>query len=134
MLRPSRSMPITLLRGLAGSIAGAVIGYLVFGWARDLFRGAVFLVLPGALVGIGCGMATGRRSLAAGVLAGVVALVISVIIKWKFFPFADDSLVYTLRYLHESSRILLLMIAAGTLAGFWFGWHRSLPERPEKAA
>jgi hypothetical protein len=126
MLRPSRSTPITLLRSLAGAVVGAIVGYFAFAWA--LRFGVMILALPGALVGVGCGLATGTRSLAAGMLAGVVALALSIVITWKFNPFrADDSLGYLLWHLHEASTQTLIMIGLGTLAGFWFGWHRSQP-------
>ncbi len=132
MLRPSRSTRIMLLRGLAGACLGAVAGYYAFAWA--LQYGVLVLALPGALAGIGCGLATGTRSLAAGVLAGAVALALSVYIEWHFFLRADPSFGFFLRHLHEASSQTLIMIALGTLAGFWFGWGRSKPSQTETAA
>jgi hypothetical protein len=124
MLPPSRSTPITLLRGLAGAVVGAIIGYFLFVWALGF--GVIVLALPGALAGVGCGLATGTRSLTAGILAGAVALALSVFVEWRFFPFrADGSLTYFLGHLHEASGQTLIMIVLGTLAGFWFGWQRS---------
>ena len=93
------------------------------------------MALPGALVGIGCGLATSTRSLAAGVLAGAAALALSVFIEWSFFPFvADGSLAYFLRHLPEASSQTLIMIGLGTLAGFWFGWGRSKPTPLDESA
>jgi hypothetical protein len=124
MLAPSASEAMTLLRGLAGAVVGGVIGSLAFEWA--LPYGIHLMALPGAMVGIGCGIATARRSLAAGILAGVAALDLSVYLEWKCFPFVrDNSLGFFLRHLHEASMQTRITVIVGTLLGFWFGWRRS---------
>ncbi len=135
MLRPSQSTPLTLLRGLVGALLGAVVGYFAF--ALVVRFGFVIVALPGALVGIGCGLATGRRSPPAGVLAGIIALALSIFIEWKFFHFpvmADDSFGYFIRHLHETPSQTQVMIALGTLGGIWFGWGRSNPQPASDAA
>ena len=46
--------------GLAGGIVGGVLGYLLF---MVIVRQEFYaIVLPGALVGIGCGALSGRKS------------------------------------------------------------------------
>jgi hypothetical protein len=129
MLAPSQSLPITLARGAAGALVGAAIGYFAFFWASS--QGFYVLALPGALVGIGCGMATGKFSRPAGALAGMIALALCLFIEWKFAPFrADEGFPYFVMHLHQKAPIKLLMLALGVAFGFWFGQGRGKTEQP----
>ena len=130
---PSRNMsgtsfdPLTVVRGLLGAILGAVLGYFAF---RLLIKQGIYaMVLPGALVGIGCGLAMQREFKPLGVVSAVIALVLGVFLEWQFLPFrADKSLSYFLTHLHQVKPFDLLMIALGTAAAYWFGVGR--PGRP----
>jgi hypothetical protein len=124
MLAPSASLPITLARGLAGALIGSVCAYFAFFWAAS--QGFYVLALPGALVGLGCGWATGKVSRLAGVMAGLVAFAVCVFIEWKFAPFrADDGFAYFVSHLHQKPPFKLLMIVLGTAFGSWFGQGRN---------
>ena len=112
--------PLTVVRGLGGAILGAVLGYIAF---RLLIQQRIYaMVLPGALVGIGCGLAMQREFKPLGIVSGVIALVLGLFLEWRFLPFiVDKSLGYFLTHLHQVKPFDLLMIALGTMAAYWFG-------------
>jgi len=118
MLRTSTV--IVMARGALGAAVGGVAGYFVFGWI--LGQGFYALVLPGAFVGLGCGYATRRRSTACGVMSAVVALALGTVCEARFRPFiADDSFQYFITHMHKLTPVTLIMLALGTMMGYWFG-------------
>ena len=56
-----RSSAFVFLRGVLGGAVGGVVGYLLFRWL--LTKGFYALVMPGALLGLGAGLATRGKSL-----------------------------------------------------------------------
>jgi hypothetical protein len=113
-----------LLIGLAGAIAGGILGHFAFLWIGR--QGFYALMLPGALVGIGGGMFVKDRSVLRGILCGILALVFGLLSEWRFAPFvADEGLGYFLAHIFKLSPITLLMIAGGVAFGFWFSVGRS---------
>ena len=123
---PGRNLTATsfdtfiIVRGLGGAILGAVLGYIAF---RLLIQQGIYaMVLPGALVGIGCGLAMQREFKPLGIVSAMIALALGVFLEWHFLPFiADKSLAYFLAHLHKVAPFNLLMIAVGTVAAYWFG-------------
>jgi hypothetical protein len=112
--------PLMLLRGLAGAIAGGVVGYFLFHWLAG--QRIVALVIPGALVGLGCGYAIRGRNQVLGIICAVAALVVGVYSAWTVMAFViDPSLSYFVTHLHELPPIMLLMLALGGVCGYWFG-------------
>lgn len=108
------------LLAAAGAVGGAVLGCLAFYFLLTL--GFYGMVLPGALIGLGCGAQSAARSNAVGVAAALLALIVSLLTEWHFFPFlADNSLSYFLAHLGDLKTMTMLTIAAGVFAGFWFG-------------
>lgn len=109
--------------GLLGAAAGGAVGFAGVGWlAREGFYA---IILPGALIGLGCGLMLGRRSILMGVVCAVAALVATLAAEWHYFPFvADHGLAYFLAHVHRLSRLTLILMAAGTFFGFWFGMGR----------
>jgi hypothetical protein len=106
--------------GLVGGVAGGAIGYFITAWLAD--RGLYALVIPGALLGAGCGWLAGTRSKARGLLCGVAGLALGVYTNWRLTPFIDDkSFSYFLKNIHQENPMFLLMVALGTLAAYWFG-------------
>ena len=114
----SKALPWVL--GLIGAIAGGIVGFYGFGW---FYRyGFYAMILPGALLGAGCGLLAGTRSHLRGALCAAAALALSLYTEWAFFPFiADGSFGYFLRHIPDLRPVSLLMIALGTFAGFYFG-------------
>ncbi len=111
---------INYVRGIAGAVIGGLVGYYAFFWiARQGFYG---MILPGALLGLGCGLLSKGRSVPLGVLCGVAALFLGLFTEWCWRPFiADDGFPYFLTHAHELKTLTLIMIGLGALFAFWFG-------------
>ncbi len=111
---------INYLGGIAGAVIGGLAGYYAFFWiARQGFYG---MILPGALLGLGCGYVSKGRSVPLGVLCSVAALFLGLFTEWRWRPFiADDGFPYFLAHAHELPTFRLIMIGLGALFAFWFG-------------
>src|SRR4051812_700313 len=108
------------LLGLAGAIGGGVVGYFAFVWilSQTFYAGA----LPGAMVGIGCGLLARDGSRVRGILCGLAGLALGIYSDWRFFPFkVDHSLGYYLSHLHDVEPITLILIGLGGFLSYWFG-------------
>jgi hypothetical protein len=111
--------------GVLGAAVGGTIGYFVFRWC--LSKGFYAMVVPGALLGVGCGLLSGIRSYPLGALCAVAGLALSLFSQWRLLPFAEDgSLSFLLLHLFsDTPTVQLLMIALGAFAAFWFGVGRT---------
>src|ERR1039458_267269 len=111
---------------LLGAVIGGLLGYAAFFWiARQGFYG---IILPGGLLGIGAGIFKTRSKYIA-VVCGFLALALGCFTEWRFALFvADPSLGYFLSHVRQLRPITLMMIAAGTLIGFWVPFRRSQDE------
>lgn len=131
----ANAKPVNWLMGLVGAAIGGTAGYFGFDWL--LGQGLYAIVLPGALLGMGCGALSGIKSTALGVISGVLALGLGFFCEWKFFPFAkDESLQFFLAHVSDLKGATLILIGVGTLLGFWFGMGREgggLPRRENTA-
>lgn len=105
---------------VVGILGGAVLGSIAFHFAFS--AGFYAMVLPGALIGLGCGAQSKAASLPLGIVAALAALSIGVLLEWRYFPFRKDgSLTYFLQNLNDLKTGTWVMILAGAIAGFWFG-------------
>jgi len=124
------------LLGIVGGIVGGALGYFAF--LLMARQGLYAIVLPGALLGLGCGRLSGIQSNALGVVCGIVALLLGFFTEWRFAPFVDDgSFAYFIMHVHNLRSVTLIMIAIGGLFGFWFGKGRAPgvgPRRSESGA
>jgi hypothetical protein len=116
MMRPL----ISNLLGLIGAAIGGVLGFYTFGWLEyHRFYG---LAIPGAFLGLGCGLLAQHRSWPRGVLCGVAALGLSIFTEWKYHPFqVDESLSFMLKHLADLSPVTWLMTAVATVVAYWVG-------------
>lgn len=115
-----QSNPLNYVLGILGGIAGGAVGYFVFFYAirQNLYP----MVLPGALVGLGCGAMLGTKSNAMGVVCGLSALVLGLFIEWQFAPFERDrSLGFFLTHINQLRSMTLILIGLGAMLGFAFG-------------
>jgi len=111
---------VSNLLGVLGGIIGGIIGYFAFVWLVN--QGFYGLMLPGALIGFGCGVLARDRSLARGAACAFAALGLELFAEWKEFPFAkDDSFGFMLAHFHEKAPIKIVMLLAGVLLAFWLG-------------
>jgi hypothetical protein len=77
-------------------------------------QGFYAIVLPGALVGIGCGALSGRKSTGLGIVCDILGLGAGIFSEWRFAPFAqNESLSFFLKHLHENGPVRLILIAIG---------------------
>ncbi len=79
---------ISNLLGLIGAAIGGVVGFYTFGWlsAYGFFGWAI----PGAFLGLGCGLLAQHRSWARGIVCAVAGLVLSFVAEWYYHPFLED--------------------------------------------
>jgi hypothetical protein len=107
---------VNVARGIAGAALGGVAGYFLFGWI--LRQGLYAGVVPGALLGIGCGLLVQRRNMLLAVVCGLAALALGIFTEWKYLPFVrDGSLPFLIQHLPAYK---WLMLGLGGFAGFWF--------------
>jgi len=109
--------------GILGGAAGGAAGYFLFFWV--VRQGIYAIILPGALMGIGCGLLSGRQSLYLGVACALSGLALGVFTEWRFAPFAADrSFSFFLLHLHHLPGIKLILLAFGGLVAFGMGMGR----------
>jgi hypothetical protein len=114
---------LSLLRGLAGGVLGGTLGLLLFRWLAG--HGFYGLIIPGALLGLGAGLAAGKRNLALGVICALSAIFLSLFAEWMLFPFVKDkSFEFFLANVHQLRPPTLLMTALGAALAFWLGQGR----------
>ena len=122
---PKTSLPVNYLLGVVGATVGGTVGYFVFGWFFP--QGIYAMVVPGAMLGLGCGFLSGIRSYPLGAGCCIAGLALSIFMQWQFLPFAKDgSLSFLLQhFFSDTPSVQLLMIALGTFSAFWFGVGRT---------
>jgi len=106
--------------GLVGAVVGGTVGYVVFFWMAE--QGFYAIVLPGALLGLGCGALSGGSSYRLGAVCGLLALTLGIVTEWRFAPFKDDGgLWYFVTHVSDLRSQTLVTIGAGGFFAFWFG-------------
>jgi len=116
------------LLGLFGAAVGGAVGFFLFGMLLTV--NLYGLVLPGALLGLGCHLAAGHRSVTRGIVCGLAALILSLVSEWYHFAFkADPSFRYFLTHLDRLDRgwWAYTMIAVGSLVALWWGSTAQFP-------
>lgn len=108
------------LLGAVGGIVGGALGYFAFGFL--LRQGVYAMVLPGVLLGFGCGFLSRVKSNVLGVACGLLAVLLGLFTEWRFVPFVDDgSFKYFMTHVHDLTSLTLIMITAGGFFAFLFG-------------
>ncbi|MDR3618839.1 MAG: hypothetical protein P4L85_05765 [Paludisphaera borealis] len=108
------------LLGLVGATLGAILGYYTFLWIYH--RGFYGMMIPGAMLGLGCGFLARHPSTPRGVACAVAALGLGVFIEWWLFPFENHpSLGYFLSKISHLNTVTLLMIPGGAFFAYLFG-------------
>jgi hypothetical protein len=121
---------ISNLLGLVGALIGSVVGFYTFRWLYG--QGFYGLMIPGAFVGLGCGLLAQHHSIVRGVLCGVAAVMLAVFTEWRFRPFdADNSLTYFIQHMSDLAPVTLLMMGLGALIAFWVAKDAGIRRGPE---
>ena len=126
----SRARLLGTCLGVVGGAAGGAAGHFLFFWIAR--QGLYAIVLPGALVGIGCGLLSGRKSICLGVLCALSGLALGIFTEWRFAPFAADrSLAFFLLHLNHlpAVKLVLLTLGSGLAFGLGMGRDRSVALR-----
>lgn len=111
---------ISNILGFIGAVAGGVLGYYTFRWIR--YYNLYGMMIPGALLGLGCGLLSQCSSHWRGLACAAAGLGLGLFTEWRFFPFiADDSLDYFLKHVLGVNIVHLLMIAARGFFAYWLG-------------
>lgn len=119
----SSNAAIDYALGLAGAIVGAVVGHFLF--YAIATQGFYAIAVPGALLGLGCGALSGRRSVVLGIVCGAGGLAIALYSEWRVFPFIKDgSFSYFLAHVQDLTLVSKVAIALNAGFGLWFGMGR----------
>jgi len=106
--------------GLLGAAVGGTLGYFAFFFLAR--QGLYAMVLPGTLLGLGCGALSGVKSNSLGIVSGLLAVLLGIFTEWRFAPFIDDDgLAYFISHLYDLKSATLVLIGLGGLFAFWFG-------------
>lgn len=101
-----------LLFGVAGAVAGGSFGYIAFFWIAQ--QGLYALIVPGAMLGIGAGLAARQRIVPLAILCAFAGLILGIVTEWRFAPFrADPGLLYFVTHLHQCKPFTLILIGLG---------------------
>ncbi len=107
---------------LIGALAGGIAGHFATVWL--FHQGYYAMILPGALAGLGASIAR-SRFLNLHLACATLALAAGILTEWHLRPFlADPGLPYFLSHITTLQPVTLLMLAAGTLIGFWIPFSR----------
>ncbi|QEH36461.1 hypothetical protein OJF2_50250 [Aquisphaera giovannonii] len=119
MTPDSRRVTSNLL-GLVGALVGGTAGYYTFHWILD--HGFYGLMIPGAMLGLGCGALSRHPSQTRGVLCGIAGLILGLFAEWTYSWFkADSSFAYMIAHLHEKETLTLIMLGLGAFFAYWLG-------------
>jgi hypothetical protein len=129
----NRGMSTTL--GVIGGIVGGVFGFVLFFWIikQDFYA----MVLPGASIGLGCGLLARHPSTARGVVCAIAALGLGLYTEWRYAPFiGDDRFSYLVTHFYQLRPITLIMIALGAALAYYLGKEAGFlaPRRGDRAA
>jgi hypothetical protein len=120
--RPHGSNQMKTLLVLLGAIVGGIVGHFLAHWlVHQNFYG---MIIPGAFVGLGAGISR-SRSLLVPIACSILALAAGFLTEWIARPFVDDHTFGDfLAHLGDRQPITFIMIAIGTLVGFWIPFQR----------
>jgi hypothetical protein len=111
---------ISNVLGVVGAVIGGVLGFYIFRWLFG--QGFYGLMIPGALLGLGCSLLAQHPSTARGLICGAAALCLGLYTEWHFRPFAaDDTFTYFVHHLNQLTPVTYLMIGVGTIIAAWIG-------------
>jgi hypothetical protein len=109
---------ISNLLGLLGAVIGGAIGYAGFRYAAS--QGFYAMILPGGLLGLGCGALALHRSQARGIACLIAGLIFGLFSEWRISRLQDDLGAFV-SHIPSFDMITMLMIGVGALLAYWSG-------------
>jgi hypothetical protein len=114
---PVSAILVSNLLAAVGSAVGGAIGYFLFGWIAS--QGFYGIMIPGGLMGFGCGLLARHKSEARGIACGLAALALGLYSEWRVFPFnRDGSLDYFIKHLDDLQTLTWIMIVVGSVIAY----------------
>lgn len=112
-----------LLLGLIGAIVGAVVGVWVF---ILVVQQGFYSPIPGALTGLGFGLAARYRHIVFGLLSAFIGLIAGLAAEWLAFK---DKLGFAefLQSMKDEPVMTWIMLILGVILAFSFGVGRERP-------
>lgn len=124
----SRFSVKNLVLGTLGGCVGGAIGGLACQLLAE--NGLYGVALPGALVGLGFGLASRQRHIGLGFVSGSLGLLAGLLTQWKVYS-NEPSFLKLVGELKDYSVFTWIMLGVGTLMAFMFGTgSRRSPPRP----
>jgi hypothetical protein len=118
-----RYLLIDLIPGLIGGVVGGIAGYFLVYWISR--QGFYAPVLPGALAGLGCGLASRTDSTLRGILCAIEAVIAGLVTEWiVFYRPAEMTFANFQGFLGQFPQepmVTKLLLALGVFLGFWWG-------------
>jgi hypothetical protein len=111
---------ISTILGVIGAVVGGISGFVVFDWIARY--GLSALVLPGAALGLGCGLLARHHSVLRGIACAIAALGLGLYAEWRVAPFlADRRFRYLVLHFYDLVPITQIMIGLGAALAFYLG-------------
>jgi len=123
--RPTANQVLVVVRGIVGGVIGGALGYVAFRWLSR--QGFYAHAVPGALLGLGAGIAARGSSRVLGIVCALAAAALIIVAEWLRAPFfKDGSFLYFASHIHQMDHfsVKAIMMGLGTLAAYWFGQGR----------
>jgi hypothetical protein len=113
-----RQQVVSHILGFVGAVLGGALGFYIFGWLVSYnFYG---LMIPGALLGGGCGLLARHASNVRGIICAIAAAVFALFNEWWYLPFvADKSLAYFVSHVTSLTPVTWLFVVFGSLIAYW---------------
>jgi hypothetical protein len=109
---------VSNLLGALGAVVGGALGFYIFRWFYSY--GFYGLMIPGGLLGAGCGLLARHPSQIRGVVCGIAAASFELFTEWWFRPFkADESISYFLAHLSSLTSTTWVMVVVGAIIAYW---------------
>ncbi len=124
-------LPIkNLFLGLIGGVAGGIVGFFVCKWLAT--QGFYAVVIPGAMVGLGFGLAARKRHQAFGLICAVLGLFAGLITQWKVYS-NEPSFWKLVGELKDYSIVTWVLLGLGVVMAYSFGLGRDRYQPPRQS-
>ncbi len=117
----AQTLAVSYALGVVGALIGAIVSFYLYRYTLQF--GMVFMALPGALAGLGCGYLSKIRSIPLGIVAAIVSIAAAIFMRYSNWVLVDQHSFghYLSNGIWWSSMSGKLMIGTSGLFGFWLG-------------